>query len=50
VSDRGVADIAGDDGRARVFGAPAVVDDDEERPRVRLYDARDGAVESLGFA
>ncbi|AKU96208.1 metallophosphoesterase [Labilithrix luteola] len=34
--------------RARIFGAPAVVDDGE-RPRVRLYDVRDGALESAGF-
>lgn len=34
--------------RARIFGAPAIVDDDE-RPRVRLYDVREGALESAGF-
>ena len=36
-------------GRARIFGAPAVVDDDEGRPRVRLYDVRDGLLESAGL-
>ena len=40
---RGVA------GRARIFGAPAVVDDEEGRPRVRLYDVRDGQLESAGL-
>jgi 3',5'-cyclic AMP phosphodiesterase CpdA len=34
---------------ARVFGAPAVVDDPDDRPRVRLYDLRDGALESVGM-
>lgn len=33
----------------RIFGAPAVVED-ESAPRVRLYDLRDGAIESIGFA
>ncbi len=36
-------------GRARIFGAPAVVDD-EASPRVRLYDVRGGEVESIGLA
>ena len=44
-SDRGPAG-----GPPRVFGAPAVVDDAEDAPRVRLYEARDGALESLGLA
>lgn len=35
--------------RARMFGAPAVVDD-EERPRVRLYDVRNGRLESAGMS
>lgn len=37
--------------RARVFGAPAVCDDPDDdglvRPRIRLYDVRDGALEPL---
>jgi 3',5'-cyclic-AMP phosphodiesterase len=36
-------------GRHRVFGAPATVDDREGRPRVRLFDVRDGRLESAGF-
>ena len=36
--------------RARIFGAPAVVDDAENTPRVRMYDLRDGALESAGLA
>jgi 3',5'-cyclic AMP phosphodiesterase CpdA len=35
--------------RARIFGAPAIVDDALERPRVRLYDVRDGWLESAGL-
>ena len=35
--------------RTRIFGAPAVVDD-TDRARVRLYDVRAGALESLGLA
>ena len=39
--------------RARIFGAPAVCDDRDEgclaTPRVRLYDVRDGGLESLGL-
>jgi 3',5'-cyclic AMP phosphodiesterase CpdA len=35
--------------RARIFGAPATVDDADETPRVRLYDLRDGALESVGL-
>lgn len=34
-------------GRNRIFGAPAVVDD-EDAPRVRMYEVRNGALESLG--
>jgi 3',5'-cyclic AMP phosphodiesterase CpdA len=37
-------------GRDRVFGAPAIVDDPAERPRVRLYDVRGGMLESVGLA
>ena len=36
-------------GRARVFGAPAIVDDTDGVPRVRLYDVRDGRIESAGL-
>lgn len=34
--------------RARIFGAPAIVDD-HDAPRVRLYDIKDGALESTGM-
>jgi 3',5'-cyclic AMP phosphodiesterase CpdA len=34
----------------RVFGAPAIVEDEIGRPRVRLYDLRDGRLESIGLA
>ena len=37
-------------GRTRIFGAPAIVDDDDSTPRVRLYDVRDGCLESVGLA
>jgi 3',5'-cyclic AMP phosphodiesterase CpdA len=43
---KGVAGVAN---RTRVFGAPAIVDDAEDVPRVRLYDLRDGALESAGL-
>jgi Icc protein len=43
---QGVAGVAT---RARIFGAPAVVDDDDDLPRVRLYDLRDGVLESAGL-
>lgn len=33
----------------RIFGAPAVVED-EAAPRVRLYELREGMLESVGFA
>jgi 3',5'-cyclic-AMP phosphodiesterase len=36
-------------GKSRIFGAPAVVDDAEEAPRVRLYDVRDGLLEDAGM-
>ena len=36
-------------GKHRVFGAPAVVDDKEDRARVRIYDVRNGALESVGL-
>lgn len=35
---------------ARVFGAPAVVEDQPGRARVRLYDVRGGRLESIGLA
>lgn len=34
----------------RVFSAPAIVEDELGRPRVRLYDLRDGRLESIGLA
>lgn len=37
-------------GRERIFGAPAIVDDPVDRPRVRLYDVHGQALESVGFA
>jgi 3',5'-cyclic AMP phosphodiesterase CpdA len=37
-------------GRERIFGAPAIVDDPEDRPRVRLYDVHGVTLESAGFA
>lgn len=43
---KGVAGVAN---RARIFGAPATVDDSEDTPRVRLYDLRDGAFEAVGL-
>lgn len=43
---KGVAGVAN---RARIFGAPATVDDGDDSPRVRLYDLRDGALESAGL-
>jgi 3',5'-cyclic-AMP phosphodiesterase len=46
VVDRIVGTVSG--ARARVFGAPAVVDDDAT-PRVRLYDVHGGALESAGL-
>ena len=36
-------------GRSRIFGAPAVVDDTAHHARVRLYDVRDGNLESAGI-
>ena len=44
---KGVAGVAN---RARIFGAPAIVDDNDDAPRVRLYDLRDGALESVGLS
>lgn len=35
--------------KARIFGAPAIVDDEEDAPRVRLYDVREGILESAGL-
>jgi Icc protein len=43
---KGVAGVAN---RARIFGAPAIVDDEDDLPRVRLYDLRDGVLESAGL-
>jgi 3',5'-cyclic AMP phosphodiesterase CpdA len=37
-------------GRERIFGAPAIVDDPIDRPRVRLYDAHGGVLQSVGLA
>jgi 3',5'-cyclic-AMP phosphodiesterase len=37
-------------GRERILGAPAIVDDPVDRPRVRLYDVHGTALESVGFA
>ncbi len=34
----------------RVFSAPAIVEDEIGRPRVRLYDLRDGRLEAIGLA
>lgn len=34
----------------RVFSAPATVEDEVGRPRVRLYDLRDGRLEAIGLA
>lgn len=34
----------------RVFGAPAVVEDDEAQPRVRLYETRDEGIAAVGLA
>jgi 3',5'-cyclic AMP phosphodiesterase CpdA len=41
--------VAGAAAKARIFGAPAIVDDDQDKPRVRLYDVRDGQLESAGL-
>lgn len=41
--------VAGAANRARIFGAPAIVDDPDAAPRVRLYDVRDGMLESAGL-
>jgi Icc protein len=49
VVDRIVHGVAGAATRARIFGAPAIVDDSENTPRVRLYDVRDGVLESAGL-
>jgi 3',5'-cyclic AMP phosphodiesterase CpdA len=45
-----VSRVAGLGGRERIFGAPAIVDDPNDRPRVRLYDVHGTALESAGFA
>jgi 3',5'-cyclic-AMP phosphodiesterase len=36
-------------GKSRIFCAPAIVEDAEDEPRVRLYDVRDGALEAVGM-
>jgi 3',5'-cyclic-AMP phosphodiesterase len=36
--------------KSRVFCAPAIVEDEDDVPRVRLYDVRDGALEAAGMA
>jgi 3',5'-cyclic-AMP phosphodiesterase len=36
-------------GMSRIFGAPAIVEDAEGQPRVRLYDVRDGTLEAVGM-
>ncbi len=36
-------------GKSRIFGAPAIVDDKDGEPRVRLYEVRDGGLEALGL-
>jgi 3',5'-cyclic-AMP phosphodiesterase len=36
-------------GRSRILGAPAIVEDVEGEPRVRLYEVRDGTLESIGM-
>lgn len=48
VVDRIVGKVTGAAARTRIFGAPATVDD-ESAPRVRLYDVRDGTLESAGL-
>ncbi len=45
-----VVDRIANIGNARIFGAPAVVDDERSAPRVRLYELRSGELESLGLA
>lgn len=42
--------VPGAPSRTRMYGAPAVVDDRPDAPRVRLYDVRDGQLESCGLA
>lgn len=44
-----VVDRVIDLGKARIFGAPAIVDDVDGQARVRLYDVRGGAIESAGM-
>lgn len=43
---KGVAGVAS---KARILGAPAVCDDGDDQPRVRLYDLRDGCLEAAGL-
>jgi len=38
------------DHTAKIFGAPAVVEDEDDKPRVRLYEARDSGLEAAGLA
>jgi len=42
--------IVGRSGKNRVFGASATVDDQSTRPRVRLYEAHDRTLDSIGLA
>jgi 3',5'-cyclic AMP phosphodiesterase CpdA len=35
--------------KARVFGAPAIVEDERTKPRVRIYELRAGELESIGL-
>jgi Icc protein len=35
--------------KSRIFCAPAIVEDEDGAPRVRLYDVRDGALEAAGM-
>ncbi len=44
-----IVDRLVDFGKSRIFGAPAIVDDTENTPRVRLYDVRDGLLEDAGM-
>lgn len=45
-----VVDRAAGGTNARIFGAPAVVEDKEGTPRVRMYHLRNGAIESAGLS
>jgi hypothetical protein len=43
-----VSRLVGD--ATRILGAPAIVDDPADRPRVRLYDVRGNRLETAGNA